>query len=101
MAASATYGIVCLTGVSPKGRTLGVDAGSINREIVLENDAIVGSVNANLRHYEAAAAALAAADPGWLSGLITRRVPLHRFADALAANDDDIKVVLTLTDEDH
>jgi hypothetical protein len=25
-------------------------------------------------------------------------VPLHRFADALAANDDDIKVVLTLTD---
>jgi hypothetical protein len=36
------------------------DVGAGNREIVLENDAIVGSVNANLRHYEAAAAALAA-----------------------------------------
>jgi len=100
IANTAAYGITCLTGVSAHGRPMTFDVGAGNREIVLENDAIVGSVNANLRHYEAAAAALAAADPGWLSGLITRRVPLHRFADALAANDDDIKVVLTLTDED-
>src|SRR4051794_34707611 len=34
MANTSSYGIVCLTGVSPTGRKLHVDAGSINREIV-------------------------------------------------------------------
>jgi glucose 1-dehydrogenase len=63
---------------------------------VLENDVVVGSVNANLEHYQMAADALAAADPGWLTRLISRRVPLERFADAFAAQDDDVKVVITL-----
>jgi threonine dehydrogenase-like Zn-dependent dehydrogenase len=99
LAGTAPYGIVCLTGVSPAGRTISVDLGAANREIVLENDAVVGSVNANLRHYATAAAALAAADPGWLDRLITRRVPLRRAAEALARRDDDIKVVITLDEE--
>ncbi|WP_346768025.1 hypothetical protein [Streptomyces tendae] len=71
MAGTAPYGIVCLTGVSPRGRQLSIDAGSINRELVLENDAVVGSVNANLRHYQQAADALAKADPGWLERIVT------------------------------
>jgi len=100
MAGTASYGIVCLTGVSPTGRTLTVDAGSINRDIVLENDAVIGSVNANLRHYHAAADALAGADLDWLAGLITRRVPLRRAADAFDAAEDDVKVVITLSDPD-
>ena len=58
---TAPYGVVCLTGVSPAGRRMTVDAGAINREIVLQNDAVVGSVNANLRHYRQAAEALARA----------------------------------------
>ncbi|MGW5667693.1 glucose 1-dehydrogenase [Micromonospora sp. NPDC003776] len=96
MNGTAAYGIVCLTGVSSGGRTIPVDAGATNRGLVLENDVVVGSVNANLRHYAAAADALAAADPGWLDRLITRRVPLSRFAEALSPRPDDIKVVLTL-----
>ena len=32
----------------------------------------------------------------WLSGLITRRVPLARWMDALARQPDDIKVVVDL-----
>ena len=98
MSGTAAYGIVCLTGVSSGGRALPVDAGELNREIVLENDAVVGSVNANLRHYAQAADALARADLGWLERLVTRRVPLSRFAEAFEARDDDVKVVLTLTD---
>ncbi len=98
IAGTASYGIVCLTGVSMEGRKSSVDVGGANRSIVLENDAIVGSVNANLRHYAAAAEALAAADHAWLSGLITRRVPLDRYADAYVTEKDDIKVVLTLGD---
>ncbi len=63
MAGLAAYGIICLTGVSPTGRRLTVDAGSLNRELVLANDVVVGSVNANLSHYAAAADALARQAP--------------------------------------
>ena len=98
MQTTARYGIVCLTGVSPKGRSLSVDAGSINREIVLENDAVIGSVNANLTHYRAAAAALAQADLDWLARLVSRRVPLSSYQDAFQPHEDDVKVVITLDD---
>ncbi len=98
IAATATYGIVCLTGVSPAGRTLKIDAGAVNRELVLENDAVVGSVNANLRHYRQAVDALAKADKDWLAGLITRRVPLDRAHEAFTPQRDDVKVVITLDD---
>lgn len=96
LAGTAPYGIVCLTGVSSAGRRVPVDAGALNREIVLENDVVIGSVNANLDHYAAAADALAAADRDWLSRLITRRVPLERAADAFTAGEQDVKVVITL-----
>ncbi|MFH8499001.1 glucose 1-dehydrogenase [Streptomyces coeruleorubidus] len=93
---TAPYGVVCLTGVSPVGRRMTVDAGAINREMVLQNDAVVGSVNANLRHYRQAADALAAADLSWLERLITRRVPLERATEAFTPRPDDVKVVIEL-----
>ena len=96
IAATASYGIVCLTGVSSAGRQLSLDAGSLNRAIVLENDAIVGSVNANLHHYALAADALARADLGWLGELISRRVPLEHATEAFASRDDDVKVIIAL-----
>jgi glucose 1-dehydrogenase len=96
MSGTTAYGITVLTGVSSGGRTLPVDPGGLNRQIVLENDAVVGSVNANLRHYALAAQALATADLGWLDRLVTRRVPLADFADAFAPQEGDVKVVLTL-----
>ncbi|GAA2499708.1 glucose 1-dehydrogenase [Streptomyces gobitricini] len=93
---TASYGVVCLTGVSPAGRRVTVDAGTLNRDIVLENDAVVGSVNANLRHYRQAADALAKADLTWLERLITRRVPLERATEAFEQQPDDVKVVIDL-----
>lgn len=96
MSTTDRYGVVCLTGVSPAGRTVHIDAGSLNRDIVLENDAVVGSVNANLRHYRHAADALADADIGWLERLISRRVPLHRAPEAFEHHDGDVKVVVDL-----
>jgi threonine dehydrogenase-like Zn-dependent dehydrogenase len=96
LAHTAPAGIVCLTGVSPVGHQLEIDAGAINRDLVLENDVVFGSVNANLRHYGLAAEALARADRSWLEALITRRVPLDRFAEALERGDDDVKVVIEL-----
>jgi glucose 1-dehydrogenase len=96
MSCTAPNGIVCLTGISSGGHTIELDAGILNRNIVLENDVVFGSVNANRRHYEAAAAALAAADRAWLERLITRRVPLDSWRDALTRQDHDIKVVVEL-----
>lgn len=96
MRETSAGGITCLTGVSPAGRDLTVDAGALNRELVLENDVVFGSVNANLRHYGLAREALGAADRAWLDRLITRRVPLADFADALDRRDDDVKVVIDL-----
>ena len=93
---TAAAGIVCLTGVSSGGRPLQADAGRLNRDIVLENDVVFGTVNAGPHHYRAAAKALNEADHGWLERLITRRVPLEQ---ALSAFDpgDHVKVVIDLT----
>jgi threonine dehydrogenase-like Zn-dependent dehydrogenase len=90
-------GVVCLTGVSTGGRDFGVDLGALNRAMVLENDVIFGSVNANRRHYELAVEALARADRDWLEAIITRRVPLEDFADALERRDGDVKTVIELS----
>lgn len=87
-------GIVCLTGVSSGGRAIPVDVGTLNRELVLENNVIVGSVNANRRHYQQAAEALAKADRAWLDRLITRQVPLDRWQEALERRPDDVKVTI-------
>jgi threonine dehydrogenase-like Zn-dependent dehydrogenase len=96
LSGGAIDAITCLTGVSTPGKQEDLDIGALNRSWVLRNDVVFGSVNANRRHYDAAAKALAAADPAWLGRLITRRVPLARYADAFARGEDDVKVVLDL-----
>lgn len=97
MCKAAPTGIVCLTGVSSGGRTIDFDAGALNRALVLENNVVFGSVNANRRHWDLAAEALARADQSWLNSLITRRVPVGGYAEAYTPGPDDIKVVLDLT----
>lgn len=87
-------GLVCLLGVSGAGGAQTVDLGSLNREVVLDNRVIFGSVNANRRHYEAAIAALAKADRNWLDRLITKRVPLADWKAAFVRDRDDIKTVV-------
>ncbi len=90
----AAGGVVCLTGVGSGGAASGLAAADVGRMLVLQNNVILGSVNANRRHFYRAAESLAAADPDWLSQLITRRVPPADVASALEHSPDDIKVVL-------
>jgi threonine dehydrogenase-like Zn-dependent dehydrogenase len=90
-------GIVCLSGVSSGSRTLEVSADSLELEMVLENKVVFGTVNANRRHFESAVRDLDASErqwPGWLAQLITRRVPIDRYAEALDHADTDVKVVI-------
>lgn len=91
---TARNAIVCLTGLSTGGRLVEFDAGGLNRSMVLENDVVFGSVNANRLHYERAAEALARADRAWLERLITRRVPLDRWREAFERRPGDVKVVV-------
>jgi threonine dehydrogenase-like Zn-dependent dehydrogenase len=90
----ALNAVTCLTGVSSMGKKLPVDVGAANREAVLGNDVVFGSVNANRGHYEAAAKALKEADAEWLGRLITRRVALSDFDKAFERQPTDVKVVL-------
>jgi threonine dehydrogenase-like Zn-dependent dehydrogenase len=91
---SAASGIVCLAGISSGQHTVTFDIGSVNTRMVLENDAVFGSVNANRLHYDMAARALAAADRAWLARLVTRRVPLEAFQEAFERRQDDVKVIV-------
>jgi threonine dehydrogenase-like Zn-dependent dehydrogenase len=93
MECTAPCGIVCLAGISSGGRHIQFDIGDLNRNMALENDTVFGSVNANRRHYRAAAEALAKADANWLGRLITRRAPLDKWRDAFNPQPNDIKVV--------
>lgn len=88
-------GVVCLAGVSSGAHVMSsVNLGKLNRDIVLENNVVFGSVNANRRHYELGAEALARADRAWLDRLVTRRVPLSRWEDAYRREDGDVKTIL-------
>ena len=62
--------------------------------MVLQNGVLFGSVNANRRHYELGAEALARADAGWLAGLLTRRVEIDQWSEAYTRAADDIKTTL-------
>jgi threonine dehydrogenase-like Zn-dependent dehydrogenase len=90
----ARSGIVCLTGVSSPGHLSPLDLGQVNRDFVLGSRLVVGSVNANRAHYRTAATVLSRADRRWLARLVTRRVALDDWQDALAMDADDVKVVL-------
>jgi glucose 1-dehydrogenase len=66
--------------------------------MVLRNNVVFGSVNANKRHWYRAGEALAKADHSLLDRLITRRERPENFASALQRKDDDVKVVVQFTE---
>ncbi|HVW01437.1 MAG TPA: glucose 1-dehydrogenase [Planctomycetaceae bacterium] len=94
----APGGILCLAGISSGGRTVPFDAAQWNRNVVLENNVVFGTVNANRRHYQEAADALAKADHDWLSRLIVRRVPIEKWSDALQPQPGDVKTIIEFAD---
>ena len=87
-------GVVCLTGVGSGGANSGLSPADLGKELVLQNNVVIGSVNANRRHFYRAAEVLAGADREWLGRLITRRVAPHAIDEALQRGPDDIKVVV-------
>jgi threonine dehydrogenase-like Zn-dependent dehydrogenase len=97
MSQLAGDGILCLAGVSSHGLPEPMDIGSINRQMVLDNNVMFGSVNANRKHWESAVEVLSKADSKWLAQLISRREPLSEWHNALTRQPHDIKVVIDFT----
>ena len=70
------------------------EAGSVANLLVRANAAMVGTVNAGRRHYSQAVETLVRLDRDWLARLLTRRVPLERWQEALDRDDNEVKVVV-------
>jgi threonine dehydrogenase-like Zn-dependent dehydrogenase len=86
-------GVVCLTGVGAGGVTTRAVA-DVAAAAVLKNNVLVGSVNANKRHWYKASERLARLDRKWLRRLVTRYEKPENFEQALKRRPDDIKVVI-------
>ena len=91
-------GIICLTGIGHGGSVRKTSTADVAAAAVLRNNVIVGSVNANKRHWYKAAQILANADRAWLAKLITRREKPENFMSALERKPDDIKVVIQFSE---
>jgi threonine dehydrogenase-like Zn-dependent dehydrogenase len=98
LASVGASGVVCLTGVGHGGAVPSIPTASLAAGAVLKNNVVVGSVNANKRHWFKAGEALARADRSWLARLITRRESPEGFAKALVRRPEDIKVVIQFAD---
>lgn len=87
-------GVVCLTGVGHGGSVPKIPTANVASSAVLKNNVVIGSVNANKRHWYKGAEALARADRSWLARLITKRYKPEDFAQALSRHSEDIKVII-------
>lgn len=96
--AIGSRGIACLTGVGHGSVVSAVATANIAAPAILKNNVVVGSVNANKRHWYKAANLLARADRAWLSRLITRREKPETFLQAIQRKPDDIKAAIQLSE---
>ena len=97
----AANGIVCLTGIFAAGQpaeTLALN--DLFREMVYRNQAIVTSVNSNRSYFERGVETMGQLEarwPGLLGRLITRRMPMERYADAVEPEPDGVKTVVEVS----
>ncbi len=80
-------GVACLLGIDGRPRSVSIDGRVLGVAAVLQNRALVGSVNANRMDWLAAVQQLDRARARWpdaLAAFVGLRVPVDRFADAFA-----------------
>jgi glucose 1-dehydrogenase len=90
-------GIVCILGIDGRDQRVGLDGRVLGVDLILENRVVFGSVNAHRSDWLDGVAALDRAQrrwPGALDALISLRVQLDRFEDALAARGGKATLVL-------
>jgi glucose 1-dehydrogenase len=78
-------GVACLLGVDGRRRKVELDGPVLGVDTIIQNRALLGSVNAHARDWEDAVERLARARERWpdaLEQFVGLRVPVDRFADA-------------------
>ena len=99
MSALGISGVLCLMGVSTGEKPMEICADCLNMEMVLGNKVVFGTVSSNRGHFEQAIKLLGQIEqkwPGWLTRLITRRLNLGDFKDALQPAPHGIKTVIEI-----
>jgi threonine dehydrogenase-like Zn-dependent dehydrogenase len=91
--ALAPNGVGALLGV-PGPWEFEIDGGALHEEFVLHNKALVGSVNSNVRHFEAAAETLGSLPEPFLDALVTGVYDLDGFEAAFDDDDTTIKTAV-------
>jgi threonine dehydrogenase-like Zn-dependent dehydrogenase len=91
--ALAPNGVGALLGV-PEPWEFEIDGGALHKEFVLHNKALVGSVNSNVRHFEAAAETLLDLPEWFYNALITGVYDLDSFETAFDDDDTTIKTAV-------
>jgi threonine dehydrogenase-like Zn-dependent dehydrogenase len=97
----ATNGVFVFTGIPGRRAVVELPVSQLMRDLVLRNQLVVGTVNAARRHYEDAIRDLSLFEtrfPKLLERLVTRRVPLERWQEAMRWSREDVKRVVTLGD---
>lgn len=97
MKALGPDGVCVLASVTGGESKTEIDVAAWNRDIVLGNRVVLGTVNAGRRHFEAGVRDLATAEerfPGWLGQMITRRLPVAEARMAFEKGPSDIKSIL-------
>lgn len=92
-------GVFVFTGIPAPKAAIGIDADIIMRNLVLKNQLVVGTVNADRRAFEAAIADLGVFQERWpseLKSLITGRYPIDKFNELLLGEKSGIKNVIAL-----
>jgi threonine dehydrogenase-like Zn-dependent dehydrogenase len=93
--------VFVLTGVPGQKGPIPVDTDEIMRNMVLNNQLVLGSVNAPPQAFESAIRHLGIFSQRWpdtLRSVITGRFPLERALDALASHPGGVKNVVTIHD---
>jgi glucose 1-dehydrogenase len=93
IARTAPAGAVCMvSGDRDLGATISL--AELSYDLVHRNKMIIGTVNSNRHHFQAAQEALLRADHSWLEGLLTDHVPLHEWRSAFTTNPEHVKAVI-------
>lgn len=91
--ALAANGVGALLGI-PENWSFEVDGGHLHREIVLENKALLGSVNSNVNHFEAARETLASFPDWFPEALVTDVYGPDDVDELFETGEDVIKTVV-------
>jgi threonine dehydrogenase-like Zn-dependent dehydrogenase len=91
--ALAPNGVAALLGV-PDSWTAEVDLGRFHEELVMQNKAIVGSVNSGPRHFRAAVDRLSELPPWFFEEYVTTVSPLDSFREAFDPDDSALKTAV-------